>query len=59
MKNCSTSEVSSFTRFFDDDIKNEFFKVKDMVKILTEDQRESAKLHAQLLAMKEEKGKIP
>ena len=53
-----TSEVSSFTRFFNDDMKNEFFKVKDMVQILIEDQRESVKLHAQLLAMQEEKEAI-
>ena len=55
MSTSSTSEVFSFTRFFNDDMKNEFFKVKDMVQILIEDQRESVKLHAQLLAMQEEK----
>ena len=58
MSTSSTSEVSSFTRFFNDDMKNEFIKVKDMVKILIEDQRESVKLHAQLLAMKDEKEEI-
>ena len=55
MSTSSTSEVSSFTKFFNDDMKNEFIKVKDMVQILIEDQRESVKLHAQLLAMKDEK----
>ena len=54
MLTSSTSEVSSFTIFFNDDMKNEFINVKDMVYILIEDQRESVKLHAQLLAMKEE-----
>ena len=39
-------------------MKNEFFKVKDMVQILIEDQGESVKLHAQLLAMQEEKEAI-
>jgi len=58
MSTSSTSEVSSFTRFFNDDMKNEFFKVKDMVQILLEDQRESVQLRAQLLAMKEEKEAI-
>ena len=50
MSTSSTSEVSSFMRFFNDGMKNEFIKVKDMVQILIEDQRESVKLHAQLLA---------
>ena len=58
MSTSSTSEVSSFTRFFNDDMKNEFFKVKDMVQILLEDQRESVQLRAQLLAMQEEKETI-
>ena len=39
-------------------MKNEFIKVKDMVQILIEDQRESVKLYAQLLAMKDEKEEI-
>ena len=55
MSTSSTSEGSSFTKFFNDDMKNEFLKVKDMVQILIEDQRESVKLHAQLMAMKDEK----
>jgi len=58
MTTACTSEVSSFTRLFNDDMKNEFIKVKDMVQILIEDQRESVKLHAQLLAMKDEKEAI-
>ena len=58
MSSSSTSEVSSFMRFFNDDMKNEFIKVKDMVQILIEDQRESVKIHAQLLTMKEEKEKF-
>ena len=52
------SEVSSFTKLFSDDMKEEFIKVKDMVQILLEDQRESVKLRAQLLAMQEEKEAI-
>ena len=58
MSTSSTSEVSSFMRFFNDDMKNEFIKVNDMVQILIEDQRESVKLHAQFLAMKDEKEAI-
>ena len=58
MSASSTIKVSSFTRFFNDDMKNEFFKVKDMVQILLEDQRESVQLRAQLLAMQEEKEAI-
>lgn len=54
----STSEVSSFTKIFNADMKNEFIKVKDMVQILIEDQRESVKIHAQLLAMKDHKETI-
>ena len=54
----SASEVSSFTKLFSDDMKEEFIKVKDMVQILIEDQRESVQLRAQLLAMQEEKEAI-
>jgi len=54
----SASEVSSFTKLFSDDMKEEFIKVKDMVQILLEDQRESVQLRAQLLAMQEEKEAI-
>ena len=54
----SASEVSSFTKLFSDDMKEEFIKVKDMVQILIEDQRESVQLCAQLLTMQEEKEAI-
>ena len=54
----STSEVSSFPRFFDDDMKRDFIILKDMVQILFEDRRESTKLREQLFSMKEEKEEI-
>ena len=54
----STSEVSSFTRFFDDDMKHDFIILKDMVQILFKDTRESTELREQLFAMKEEKEEI-
>lgn len=52
------SEVSSFTRFFDEDMKREFLILKDMVQILFEDRRESTELCEKLLAMKQEKEEI-
>ena len=51
----STSEVSSFTRFFYDDMKREFIILKDMVQILFKDKRESTELRENLFSMKEEK----
>ena len=54
----STSEFSSFTRFFDEDMKREFIILKDMVQILSEDRRESTELREKLLAMKQEKEEI-
>ena len=51
----STSEVSSFTWFFDDDMKHDFIILKDMVQILFKDKRESTELREQLFSMKEEK----
>lgn len=48
----SKSEVSSFTRFFDEDMKRELLILKDMVQILFEELRESRELHEKLLAMK-------
>ena len=50
-----TSEVSSFTRFFDEDMKRDLIILKDMVQILFEDRRESTELREQLFAMKQEK----
>ena len=47
-----TSEVSSFTRFFDEDMKREFLILKDMVQIMFEDRRESTELCEKLLSMK-------
>ena len=46
MSTSSISEDSSFKKFFNDDMKKELIKVKDMVQILILDQRESVKLHA-------------
>ena len=54
----STSEVSSFTRFFDDDMKREFIILNDMVQILFEDRRESTELRENLFAMEQEKEEI-
>ena len=57
----SSSEVSkssSFTRFFDEDMKRDFYMLKDMVQILFEDRRESNELREQLFAMKKEKEEI-
>jgi len=54
----SSSEFSSFTRFFDEDMKHEFLILKDMVQILFEDRRESMELHEKLLVMKQEKEEI-
>ena len=54
----STSEVSSFTRFFDEDMKRDFIILKDMVQILFKDKRESTEFREQLFAMKEEKEEI-
>jgi len=52
------SEVFSFIRFFDEDMKREFLILKDMVQILFEDRRESTELREKLLAMKQEKEEI-
>jgi len=49
----SSSEVSkssSFTRFFDEDMKRDFYMLKDMVQILFEDRRESTGICEQLFA---------
>ena len=53
----SSSEVykSSFTRLFDEDMKQDFYILKDMVQILYEDGKEITRLHEQLVAMKQEK----
>ena len=57
MKNSSSevSKSSSFTRFFDEDMKCDFYMLKYMVQILFEDRRESTRLHEKLVAMKKEK----
>ena len=54
----STSEVSSFTIFYDDYMKRDFIILKDMVQILFEEKIESTELREQLFAMKEEKEEI-
>ena len=53
----SSSEVSksSFTRFFYEEMKRDFYILKDMVGILYEDGRERTILHEKLVAMKKEK----
>ena len=57
MKNSSreVSKFSSFTRFFDEYMKRDFYILKDMVQIMFEDIRESTALHEKLVAMKEDK----
>ena len=57
MMKTSSSEVSksSFTRLFDEEIKRDFYILKDIVQILYEDGRESTRLHGQLVDMKQEK----
>ena len=57
----SSSEVSkssSFTRFFDEYMKRDFYILKDMVQILFEDRRESTELREKLFSMKQEKEEI-
>ena len=54
----SSSEVSkssSFTIFFDEEMKPNFYILKDMVQILFEDRKESTSIHEKLVAMKQEK----
>ena len=56
MKNSSSKDSkSSFTRLFDEEVKHNFYVLKDMVQILYEDGKESTRLHEQLVAMKQEK----
>ena len=53
----SSSEVSksfSFTRFFDEEMKRDFYILKDMVQILFGDRREITRLREKLVAMKQE-----
>ena len=54
----STSEVSSYIRFFDEDMKCDFIILKDMVQILFEDRRERTELGEKFFAMKKEKEEI-
>ena len=60
MKNSSSevSKSSSFTIFFDEDMKRDFYILKDRVQILCEDGKESTRLCEQLVAMKQEKEEI-
>ena len=54
----SSSEVSkssSFTIFFDEEMKQDFYILKDMVQIMYDDRRESTRIHEKLVAMKQEK----
>ena len=56
--NTSTSESSNssfFTRFFDEDMKQDLFIMMDMVREMYEDGRKSITLRDQLNSMKEEK----
>ena len=57
MVKTSSSEVSesSFTRLFDEEMKQDFYIVKDMVQILYGNGRESTRLHEKLVDMKQEK----
>jgi len=49
------SKSSSFTRFFDEGLKQEFFIMMNMVKEMYEDERKSSRLQEQLNSMREEK----
>ena len=60
MKNLSSevSKSSSFKIFFDEDMKQDFYILKDRVQILFEDRKESTRLCDKLVAMKQEKEEI-
>jgi hypothetical protein len=49
------SKSSSFTRFFDEGLKQEFFIMMNMVREMYEDERKSSILQEQLNSMREEK----
>jgi len=49
------SKSSSFTRFFDEGFKQEFFIMMNMVREMYEDERKSSRLQEQLNSMREEK----
>ena len=49
------SKSSSFTRFFDEGLKQEFFIMMNMVRETYEDERKSSRLQEQLNSMREEK----
>ena len=49
------SKLSSFTRFFDEGLKQEFFIMMNMVKEMYEDERKSSRLQEKLNSMREEK----
>ena len=49
------SKSSSFTRFFDEGLKQEFFIMMNMVREMYEDERKSSRLQEQLNSMREEK----
>ena len=49
------SKSSSFTRFFDEGLKQEFFIMMNMVREMYEDESQSSRLQEQLNSMREEK----
>ena len=49
------SKSSSFTRFFDEGLKQEFFIKMNMVREMYEDERKISRLQEQLNSMREEK----
>ena len=54
----SSSEVSkssSFTKLFNEEMKWDFYILKDIVQSLYEDGKESTKPHEKLVSMKQEK----
>ena len=57
MMKTSSSEVSksSFIRLFDEEMKRDFYILKDMVQIMYEYGRESTRIREELIAMKQEK----
>jgi hypothetical protein len=56
--NIGSSHTSSLTKFFDKEILKELLTIRDVVKEMWEDRKESISLEEQLMAMKEEKDQL-
>jgi hypothetical protein len=53
--NIGSSHTSSLSKFFDKEILKELITMRDVVKEMWEDRKESITLEEQLMTMKEEK----